>query len=91
MNHSNNTTHHDIAKEGGEAIKDIKDNAGALASELGARAKAQADDVSKKLQAQTQKGMDFLRHQVRENPGLALGVAAGAGLFLGLLMSGRRH
>ncbi len=43
------------------------------------------------MKQRASEGATFLTERVRERPGASVGIAVGAGLLLGLLLSARRH
>jgi len=74
----------------GEGVADVRSEVGQLASAIGEEVKARAGSVSKAAQVTGNRAMEAARMQVREHPAATLGIAAGAGLLLGLLLAGRR-
>jgi ElaB/YqjD/DUF883 family membrane-anchored ribosome-binding protein len=61
-----------------------------LAGVLGQQAKVGASDVKSQVEEKAAKAISATRGQVRRNPGLSLGVAAGIGALLALAATSRR-
>lgn len=64
---------------------------------LGDEASKIGDDASRRMSSMTEAArksgmaaLDQLQGQVRERPAMTLGIAAGAGIIVGLLIAGRR-
>jgi ElaB/YqjD/DUF883 family membrane-anchored ribosome-binding protein len=74
----------------GEGVADVRSEVGQLATAIGDEVKARAGTMSKAAQETGSRAMEAARIQVREHPAATLGIAAGAGLLLGLLLAGRR-
>jgi ElaB/YqjD/DUF883 family membrane-anchored ribosome-binding protein len=70
-----NSLGHDMAEFAGALQHDASDQAGVLAQ---------------RAQRAAQQAVASLQEQVRERPGVAIGIAAGAGIILGLLLANRR-
>jgi ElaB/YqjD/DUF883 family membrane-anchored ribosome-binding protein len=80
-----------------ENTKDVSDDVKAfgrdvlkLANSIGDEAKTRVDDLSDGAQGQARVAYANVRSQVSANPAIALGMAAGAGVLVGLLLRGRR-
>jgi ElaB/YqjD/DUF883 family membrane-anchored ribosome-binding protein len=74
----------------GDGVAAVRDDVGQLAESIGHEAKARARDVTEASKEQTHRALEAARTQVRERPAATLGIAAGAGLVLGLILAGRR-
>ncbi|MBI1188539.1 MAG: DUF883 family protein [Alphaproteobacteria bacterium] len=70
-------------------VRDLGRDVGHLAQTVGDEAKVRARDLSETVRARSEDAFASLQSQVREKPGMALGIAAGAGLLIGLLMARR--
>lgn len=60
-----------------------------LAGSIGEDAKSRADDLGDDAREQMQGAYSSVKAQVSSNPAMALGLAVGAGVLLGLLLKGR--
>lgn len=60
-----------------------------LANAIGDEAKTRVEDFSGDAQTQVKAAYKNVREQVSANPAVALGMAAGAGVLIGLLLRGR--
>ena len=86
-----------IEKNGDAAMHDARDAIGKAARQvkkINARllngAKDRTDEVTTLLEKQGRVAFSNLQHVVSERPAASVGVAIGAGLILGLLLSARR-
>lgn len=61
-----------------------------LAGAIGDEAKTRIDDFSGDARSQMQAAYTRIKERVVANPALALGVAAGAGVLIGMLLRARR-
>jgi ElaB/YqjD/DUF883 family membrane-anchored ribosome-binding protein len=57
---------------------------------LGDQAKTQFRSASEKMQRSAEDMNSKLQEQVRERPTMAIGLAAGAGVLIGMLLASRR-
>lgn len=74
-----------IAKAG----KSARNIAGKVGERFGV---ADASELAHEVEARTKQYYSHMKTQVQERPGVAVGIAAGAGLLIGLMLaSGRRH
>jgi ElaB/YqjD/DUF883 family membrane-anchored ribosome-binding protein len=73
-----------------DGVADVRHDVEQLATTVGAEVKARAGSLSRAAQETTSRAVEATRSQVRERPAAAMGVAAGAGLLLGLLLASRR-
>lgn len=70
----NNRIGEDVYKNAASAVESLEEK---------------ASEISAGLQREATKWLSQLERKVIENPGLALGIAAGAGLMLGMLLKRR--
>lgn len=76
-----------------ELSKDVARLAGATTSAAGAQMRSAQQRLSRLSQeagARASRSATYVSEQIREHPGVAIGVSLGTGLLLGMLMS-RRH
>ena len=71
----------------GNVIREVKK----LNSTLLGDARERTDKVRTLVQKQGRAALSNLQHTVKERPALAVGIAVGSGLLLGMLLSGGRH
>lgn len=87
-------TAHETAEHVGQNGRDLMNKAAKTARKLtdavGERlGVADASELAHKVDERTRKAYGQIKEQVQQRPALAVGIAAGAGLVLGLLMSRR--
>jgi ElaB/YqjD/DUF883 family membrane-anchored ribosome-binding protein len=86
---SNGKLKHALASVG-DGVSEVRQEVGHLASAVGDEIKARADAIGRSVMTTTSRAVDATRESVRQRPAAALGVAAGAGLLVGLLLAARR-
>jgi ElaB/YqjD/DUF883 family membrane-anchored ribosome-binding protein len=89
--------HRALPKKLRKSLRTVQDDFGALgndvaqlASTVGDEAKGQIHHAAQSARHGAEGAITVLQERVREKPGVALGLAAGAGVLLGLLLAGRR-
>jgi len=79
-------------RNGRDLIGKATKSARKIADKVGERfGVADARELAHEVDARTRKYYAQLKTQVQARPGVAVGVAAGAGLLIGLLMASRRR
>lgn len=74
----------------GADVNELGHNVADLAGAMGEDAKVRFSRFADTSRDHAEHAVSDLQARVRERPGVALGVAAGAGLVLGLLLTARR-
>lgn len=80
----------DRAKDLQADFKALAKDVRKLAVAVGGEARQEFDDFAHLAQARGEDAYRSVSQTVKERPGLALGVAAGVGVLVGLLLSSRR-
>ena len=78
------------AKELRDDVKELGRDLRKFMETVGAEARDGASHLVDRARNQSGEAYRNVAHAVKERPGVALGVAAGAGLLIGLLLSHRR-
>lgn len=84
----------DVMEDFSELRKDVgrlADAASKAARDEVKHTGARLQKVRGSLKARASESAAYVGDKVREHPGASVGIAVGAGLLLGLVLSGRRH
>jgi len=87
---SDNNSMQATVRHVGENLKGLQSDATELASAVGEEIKARVGNAAEVTKQQAQRVLETTRTQVREHPAATIGIAAGAGFLIGLLLASRR-
>lgn len=87
-------TAHETAQGAGQNGRDLMNKAAKTARKLTDAVSerfgvANTEELAQKINTQSRRAYGQMKTQVRQRPAVAVGIAAGAGLILGLLLSNR--
>jgi ElaB/YqjD/DUF883 family membrane-anchored ribosome-binding protein len=78
-------------RDPGQLIESLKQELARVSGQVQEYLKDQAQGISDKVQKQTTEARETVHEQIREKPLAAVGIAAGLGFAVGLIMLRRRH
>ncbi len=80
----------ETARQLGDGLKGLRNDVSELASVVGGELKARVSDAAEVSRDQAHRALEATRAQVRQHPAATIGIAAGAGFVIGLLLASRR-
>lgn len=73
-----------------DAVRETADGLNSLVSAVQSDAKNGVRELTRVVEHESSKVMGLIKESIQERPNLTVGVAAGLGILMGLMLSGRR-